>query len=95
MRRVCEDLRGTTLPARLRLAFRRGTVSRQTYTFVINFVQLQEARQSADYDPAAQLTIADVMPLIDSAQVAMDAFAAIPADEQNDILALLMVRTRT
>lgn len=94
MSRVCDDLQASTLRDRVKRMLRRDSVSQQTRDFAGAFPELQEARHQADYDPTVRFRPSDVGSLIDAAEVAMVAFDLIPPDEQADVLALLMVRTR-
>ncbi len=59
-----------------------------------DFSRLQEARHVADYEPQAMLTHDEVLFLTDTAAVAMEALDHTTADEQADILALMLVRVR-
>jgi hypothetical protein len=94
MKRICEDLRVSTLKDRMKESLRRDAVSLDTRDFAITFLALQDLRHSADYDPTVRFLPADVASLIDAADVAIGAFDRITPDEQADVLALLMVRTR-
>jgi len=62
--------------------------------FASNFPRLQGARHLADYDPQAVFPHAGVLFLIDTAAIAIEAFDRTTADEQADILALMLVRAR-
>ena len=94
MKRVCEDLQVSTLKDRIKGPLRRDAVSQDTRDFAGIFPSLQDIRHLADYDPTVRFLPSDVVSLIDSAEVAIEAFDRITADEQADVLALLMVRTR-
>jgi hypothetical protein len=95
MRRACEDLQAATLNSKTRNLLRKNAVSQHTRDFAGNFPPLQGLRQTADYDPNAQFHPSDVASLVDSAEAAMEVFDLIPPDEQADVLALLMVRSRS
>jgi hypothetical protein len=94
MKRVCEALRVSTLKDKFRYHLRRTSVSQDMRDFAAIFPILQDARQHADYDPTAEFPTSEVSSLVDAAEVAMAAFERTAADEQADVLALMMVRTR-
>ena len=94
MRRVCEELQNATLKDRYKRALQRTAVSTDMRAFAWSFPILQEARHTADYNPAAQFSASDVAALIQEAELAIEAFHRAPPDERADILALLMVGTR-
>ncbi len=94
MKTVCQALQASTLKEKFRGHLRRGAVSQETRDFARAFQKLQEARHLADYDPAVDFPPDEVASLIDSADAAMAAFDRAAPDEQIDVLALMMVRTR-
>jgi uncharacterized protein (UPF0332 family) len=94
MKRICEDLQVSTLRDKIKAQLRRDSVSQDTRDFAGNFPALQEARHLADYDPTIQFLPSDVASWIDVAEVAIEAFDRIASDEQADVLALLMVRSK-
>jgi hypothetical protein len=94
MRSICEDLQVSTLKSTYVRHLRRQWVSQDLRDFAGAFPPLQEARHLADYDPVHQFLPSDVSSLIDTAEVAMEAFDRVAPDERTDILALLMVGTR-
>lgn len=94
MRRACEELQHSTLKERYKRALQRTAVSRDMQAFARSFPNLQDARHTADYDPAAQFSASDVAALIQEAENAIEAFDRAPPDEQADVLALLMMGIR-
>ena len=94
MKAVCEGLDVSTLKDSLKRQLGRNAVSQDMRRFASNFPVLQEARHLADYDPQGVFLHADVLSLIDTAAVAIEAFDRTTADEQADILALMLVRAR-
>lgn len=94
MRQGLDDLRSSTLPRRVRNALGRQDVSQALNDFANNFVALQDARHLADYDPSSQFELADAISLIDTAEVTIETFDRIASDEQVDLLAFLMVKSR-
>ena len=61
--------------------------------FAITFVELQDQRHSADYDPDASFNLQEVQQLVNDAQDAIDAFNAASEDERR-LLAVYLVATR-
>jgi len=94
MKRMCEELQLSTLKDRIKGPLHRDTVSQDTRDFAGMFPDLQDTRHLTDYDPTVRFLSSDVTSLINATQDAIEAFDRIPADEQADVLALLMVRTR-
>jgi hypothetical protein len=62
--------------------------------FATSFLSLQEARHRADYDPHAAFVHSDTVDSVDLADLALQAFDRTTADEQADVLALMLVNTR-
>lgn len=56
-----------------------------------SFVALHKARQSADYDPALDLTRADAITLIDLAATAISTWRAMPSGHHRDLFLMLML----
>lgn len=94
MRKVCEDLRVSTLKERVRLQLRRTAVSQDVRDFADILPVLQDQRHIADCDPTASFLPSDAASLIGTAKTAIEAFSRVPAAEQADVLAMIMVRVR-
>jgi hypothetical protein len=94
MATVCDALQAPTLKDRYRRNLRKPSVGKDTRDFATIFPSLQAARHQADYDPMAAFAASDVASLIEIAEIAIAAFNRVAADEQADVLALLMVRIR-
>ncbi len=94
MKAVCEALDVPGLKESLKRQLGRNAVSQNMRDFAKAFKVLQEARHLADYDPEAVLLPSDVRTLIGTASAAMEAFDRTTADEQADVLALMLVRAR-
>jgi hypothetical protein len=58
------------------------------------FRESQDQRNRADYDPRAVFLHADTVLFVDEAERAMEAFARATAEEQADVLALMLVNNR-
>ncbi len=94
MKSVCQALLASELSVKYRYCLRRAAVSQDMRDFASTFPALQEARHLADYDPAAEFVAFDVAALVDAAELAMNAFRRADAEEQADVLALLLVGAR-
>jgi hypothetical protein len=94
MKTVCEALQVPTLKDKFKYHLRRNNVSQDMRDFAGIFPDLQDARHLADYDPAVEFLPSEVSSLVDAAEVAMAAFDRTAPDEQADVLAMMMVRTR-
>lgn len=94
IRTVCDALYVSSLKGRYKIILRRDAVSQDIRDFARACPALQAARDRADYDPTATFVTADVATLVDEAETAMVAFSRATAEEQADVLALMMVRIR-
>ena len=72
----------------------RTSVSPNMRRFAEAFLELQEARHRADYNPDARFFPTEVSTLIGRGEAAMEAFSNIESSEKTDIVALMMVRGR-
>lgn len=95
MKRSCEDLQKSNLGASAKKSLKRTTISQDARDFANLFTELQELRHKADYDPTYLFPKSDVVTLVDGADVAMQSFSKIPAAEQLDIIAFLLVKARS
>ena len=62
--------------------------------FAGDFGDLQDARQRADYDPAASFSLSGAVKAVTLAETAMARFDRIPDDERADVLALMLLNPR-
>ena len=90
MRDVCKAL---DVP-RLKDPWKRQ-LGKDARGFAADFVALQEARHSADYDPKAEFSPSGVSALIEAADNGLAAFDRIAPDERADMLALMLVGARS
>lgn len=95
MKTVCESLTAKKLSLTVQHQLGRASVSQEMRDFAGGFATLQELRHQADYDPAAHFPLSMVEHIVDLADVAMTAFDGAPADEQADVLALMLMNPRT
>lgn len=94
MRRVCQDLDVAALRPAVARQLGRPRVSPAMCQVAAAFIALQDARHAADYDPSARFDAADVTATLTEAEDAIAAFAQVPAEQQADILALMLVDPR-
>ena len=94
MRSICKELDKEPMAKAIQLRIGRSAVTPATRNLAHNFVDLQQARHIADYDPAAAISAEDVADLIEEATMAIVALLQIPLPEQADVLALMMVKAR-
>jgi hypothetical protein len=94
MKMVCQAVQASTLKEKYRRHLGRSKISPDMRDFADAFPKLQEARHLADHDPAIAFLHREVLSLIDSADAAMMAFDRAEPAERDDVLALMMVRTR-
>jgi len=94
MKTVCEALSLVTLSRGFARLFRRASVSSDMRTFAATFLELQEARHLADYDPLEAFTFEDADAFIGDAETAIMAFDRAESDERDDVLALMLTSGR-
>lgn len=94
MRTVCQSLSQTRLGQTFARQFQRSAVSDDMRGFANSFLILQDVRHLADYDPLAEFSSIDARAFIDDAEAAIAAFDRAEPDEQDDVLALMLISTR-
>ena len=94
MKAVCESLNVPALNRNLQQQFGRTAVSQDMRDFASLFLELQSARNRADYDPQAVFLHSDAIGFVSEAAEAMAAFDRTTAEEQADVLALMLVTSR-
>lgn len=94
MKQACASMAVKALSDPVSRQLGRASVSGFMRAFASAFVNLQEQRHLADYDPAATFTVADAQSLVDAAEAAMTAFDQAPVDERADVLALMLANPR-
>lgn len=93
MKRVCKDVDKDPLPKQYgRLGYRQ--FSDEIRTCARTFVELQQKRHEADYDPQMSKTLTDAIDAIGDAELAIRKLRASSAAERDDFLALLLVGAR-
>ena len=91
---VCELLSAVVLNRNLQRQLGWLAVSSAVRDFADIFAYAQDERHRADYDPLAEFTIVEATDVVDAAQIALDAFDRIEADELADVLALMLTNVR-
>lgn len=94
MKAVCVSLDVKALSRPVAQQLGRSGVSGSMRAFASAFVNLQEQRHLADYDPTAMFAPADAQFLVDAAKAAITAFDQAPPDERADVLALMLANPR-
>lgn len=94
MRRVCQDLTASPLRPALQRQLGRSDAGAEMRQVALAFIQLQDARHAADYDPAAAFSPVNAESRLLQAELAIATFARVPPEEQADILALMLVDPR-
>ncbi len=94
VRAVCEALKVATLKGRYRRQSDRTAMSEDMRDFARAFPALQDARHLADYDPTNTFDPVGVLAVITAAEAVIAAFERADPQEQTDVLALMMVRSR-
>ena len=72
----------------------RPAVSKEMRDFASAFVELQEQRHRADYDPSISFALSDLAESVKQAEDAMAAFDQVPPDERADGLDLMLIGSR-
>ena len=90
MKQVCEDITAAQVkqPLAARLGFNAPTENVQD--FGRGFIELQQNRHEADYNPRKLHNFQDSSSLVQLAEDAMAAFFRIPVQEQNAILICML-----
>jgi hypothetical protein len=93
MKRVCEDIDKDKLPKKYeRLGY--GSFPSHIRFCARTFVELQQKRHQADYDPQVETALTDALSAIADAEFAMTLLADDEPEERGDFLALLLVGAR-
>lgn len=94
MKQVCEELDKPSLRPVYRDKLKRAAVSPAVRYLATTFVELQEARHRADYDPDAATSDADAARACLLADFGMKSLAQADSAEIRDILALMLMDQR-
>jgi hypothetical protein len=91
---VCTSIDVATLSDTLQRQLGTRSVGQDMRNFANSFLALQQDRHRADYDPHAKFAHSDAVDAVDQAELALQAFDRADADEQADVLALMLVNIR-
>lgn len=94
MREACASLTKRPLPPMVRQATGRANFGPEILKCAAAFVELQESRQAADYDPARRFTKFEATTLIATAEDAIKSYQAAPQDEQQSLIYLFAFKVR-
>jgi len=92
---VCRAIDKPLMSKAFQQSLVRPAVSLQMRRFANAFCVLRDARHLADYDPSHRLERVVVDGMVLMAEMAMAALDAVEAEELADVLALMIVKTRT
>lgn len=90
MKQVCEEIDKPNLRAGYREKLKRTSVSVPIRYLATAFVELQEARHQADYDPQAAMSDADAQRACGLAEFGMTMLAKADPAELRDVLSLMV-----
>jgi hypothetical protein len=94
MKSVCTSIDVARLSDTLQRQLGTQAVGQDMRNFANSFLALQDGRHHADYDPHAKFTHSDAVAAVNQAELALQAFDRTAADEQADVLALMLVNIR-
>ena len=94
LRDLCLDIKKSTLPAKLQRHAPPNGFGPNLLAFSAAFIELQEKRHAADYDPSYQMKTSDAKLMIDTATVALRRFGRASSNRKRVFLSLLMFSPR-
>jgi hypothetical protein len=94
MKTVCTAIDVAQLSNTLRRQLGTPAVSQDMRDFAGSFLTLQDDRHRADYDPHTKFVHSDAVDAVALAELALEAFDRTTAEEQADVLALMLVGGR-
>lgn len=94
LRDLCRDLRKRPIPHRYKLYEPQGGFGADMSAFAELVIQLQEARNEADYSPSLHVSRSDAVALVARARNAFARFNAAPAGDRKAFLTLLLFQPR-
>jgi molybdopterin/thiamine biosynthesis adenylyltransferase len=94
MKSVCTSIDVATLSNTLQRQLGARSVGQDMRNFANSFLVLQENRHRADDDPYAKFAHSDAVDAVDQTELALQALDRADADEQADVLALMLVNIR-
>ena len=94
LRDLCTELKKQNLPAKYQRYAPANGMGQNIQAFASAFVELQEKRHSADYDPSVRLKTSDVKLVIATAKSAVRRFEKASEGRRKSFLALLLFPPR-
>lgn len=94
LRNLCNAVKNPTLSMPYRQYEPRRGFSPNLKSFAASFVELQQGRHAADYDPMIRLSRSDARLAVRTARTAMRRFSRVPARQRAVFLALLLFPPR-
>ena len=94
LRDLCVEVKKPNLPARYARYVPASGFGRNIPAFAAAFVELQEKRHSADYDPLLRIRMADALLAIKTARTAVKRFAKAGARRRKTFLTMLLFPPR-
>jgi uncharacterized protein (UPF0332 family) len=94
LRELCKAISGSTLPPKYTAHAPPTGFGRNIRDFATAFVDLQEKRHTADYDPQFQVTKSDALLTISTARTAISRFDSASGSEKEAFLSLLLFPPR-
>lgn len=94
LRELCEEIKKTPLPEKFKSYAPSGGFGDEIRGFSVAFLELQEKRHSADYDPSYRVKMSDVVPAIKSARDAVERLQRAPSEQREAFLGMLLFKPR-
>ena len=94
LRELCEDIKKSKLPAKYVQHIPKSGIGPNIPKFAAAFVELQEKRHSADYDPSIRISLSDAQSAIKAAKAATSRFKKATAVRRKAFLSLLLFPPR-
>jgi hypothetical protein len=94
LRKLCETAKAQSLPPKYARNTPAGGLGRNISAFAAAFLELQEKRHAADYDPIVRVKTSDAKLAISSARAALVRFQQSDDEERKAFLSLLLFPPR-
>lgn len=94
IREVCADAAKPKMPLKYKAYLPAAMLGAEIQAFSEAFIDLQEKRHAADYDPSARFRLLDARVTVETARTALRRFGDAPGDDCRTFLALLLFRPR-
>jgi hypothetical protein len=94
LRDLCQDIRKRPMPHRYRRYEPEGGFGQDMTTFAEIVIQLQEARNEADYSPSLEMSRSETIILLSRTRTAFYHFNTAPASDRKAFLILLLFQPR-